>query len=111
MLIIKIDPCTEENKYLLFNYLLIISTNIINAIKYKTRIIYNYIYCSVNIGSYCGALASLKASELGSIVIKESLIRAGLKGSDVSEVIMGQVFIILEEVNGASHCTIRFTYV
>lgn len=28
---------------------------------------------------------------MGSIVIKESLIRAGLKGTDVSEVIMGQV--------------------
>jgi len=42
-------------------------------------------------GSLCGSLASLKASELGGLVIKESLTRAGLDGADVSEVVMGQV--------------------
>ncbi|XP_071642674.1 acetyl-CoA acetyltransferase, cytosolic isoform X1 [Temnothorax longispinosus] len=59
------------------------------------------------LGSYCGALSSLKASELGSIVIKESLIRAGLKGSDVSEVIMGQILTATEGQNPARQAAIR----
>lgn len=42
-------------------------------------------------GSFCGSLSSLKASDLGSIVIRESLARAHLKPTDVSEVILGQV--------------------
>lgn len=45
------------------------------------------------LGSFCGSLSSLKASDLGSIVIKESLERASLKASHVSEVILGQVKI------------------
>ncbi|XP_011684429.1 PREDICTED: acetyl-CoA acetyltransferase, cytosolic [Wasmannia auropunctata] len=59
------------------------------------------------IGSFCGSLSSLKASELGSIVIKESLARAGLKGSDVSEVIMGQVLTATEGQNPARQAAIR----
>lgn len=43
------------------------------------------------LGSFCGTLSSLKASDLGSIVIKESLKRANLEPTDVSEVIFGQV--------------------
>lgn len=43
------------------------------------------------IGKFGGMLSSLSASELGSIVIKESLRRAGLNGADVSEVLMGCV--------------------
>ena len=43
------------------------------------------------IGSLNGQLSSLPAHELGSIVIKESLKRAGTKPEQVSEVIMGQV--------------------
>lgn len=42
-------------------------------------------------GSFCGSLSSVKASDLGSIVIKESLLKVGLSPSDVSEVILGQV--------------------
>jgi len=59
------------------------------------------------IGSYCGSLSSLKASELGSIVIKESLRRAGLKGSDVSEVIMGQILTATEGQNPARQAAIN----
>ncbi|XP_012530396.1 acetyl-CoA acetyltransferase, cytosolic [Monomorium pharaonis] len=59
------------------------------------------------IGSYCGSLASLKASELGSIAIKESLVRAGLKGSDVSEVIMGQILTASEGQNPARQAAIH----
>lgn len=43
------------------------------------------------VGSYLGSLSSLKATELGAIVIKEAVIRAGIKPEDVSEVIMGCV--------------------
>lgn len=48
------------------------------------------------IGSFCGSLSCLKASLLGSIVIKESLAKVGLNGTDVSEVIMGQVYLIFQ---------------
>ena len=43
------------------------------------------------IGGFMGSLSSLKATELGSIAIKEAVSRAGIKGGDVSEVIMGCV--------------------
>lgn len=47
--------------------------------------------CRTPIGGFDGALASLTAPELGSVVIREVLSRAGLSGVDVSEVIMGEV--------------------
>ncbi|MBI5183202.1 MAG: acetyl-CoA C-acetyltransferase [Nitrospinae bacterium] len=43
------------------------------------------------IGSFLGSLSSIKATELGSIVIKEAIQRAGIKGEDVDEIIMGNV--------------------
>lgn len=43
------------------------------------------------IASFQGGLASLKSTELGSIVIKEALARAGVAGEGVDEVIMGCV--------------------
>lgn len=43
------------------------------------------------IGSFCGSLSSLKAHELGSVVIKEVLKRANVNSNEVSEVILGQV--------------------
>ena len=42
-------------------------------------------------GKFGGALAPLTASQLGGIVIKEALKRAGYKGEEVDEVIMGSV--------------------
>lgn len=44
------------------------------------------------IGSFGGALASLSAVDLGAIVIKEAVKRAGIDPKDVSEVIMGQIY-------------------
>ncbi|CAL1689242.1 unnamed protein product [Lasius platythorax] len=44
---------------------------------------------------------------MGSIVIKESLIRAGLKETDVSEVIMGQVLTAGEGQNPARQATVN----
>jgi acetyl-CoA C-acetyltransferase len=43
------------------------------------------------IGSFQGAFADVSATKLGSIVIAEALKRAGVKGDEVNEVIMGCV--------------------
>jgi len=43
------------------------------------------------VGSFLGALKNFKAPELGGIAIKEALLRSGLSGEDVGEVIMGNV--------------------
>lgn len=43
------------------------------------------------IGSFLGSLKNVRATELGALVIKEALNRAGLSGTDVDEVIMGNV--------------------
>jgi acetyl-CoA C-acetyltransferase len=43
------------------------------------------------IGSFQGALSSVKATELGAIAIKAALERAGVDGKDVDEVLMGMV--------------------
>ena len=43
------------------------------------------------VGSFNGAFASLAAHELGAIAIKAALERAGVKGEEVNEVIMGQI--------------------
>ncbi|WP_425059881.1 Acetyl-CoA acetyltransferase [Sporomusa carbonis] len=43
------------------------------------------------IGSFNGALAPFSAPELGAVVIKEALNRAGVPGADVDEVIFGNV--------------------
>lgn len=47
--------------------------------------------CRTPIGSFQGVLSSLTAPQLGSIAMKEALIRAGIQGKDVSEVIFGEV--------------------
>lgn len=43
------------------------------------------------IGTFMGALSNTPVTELGSIVIKEALNRAGISGEQVDEVIMGNV--------------------
>ena len=43
------------------------------------------------IGSFNGALASVAASELGTIAIKEALSRSSVSAEDVNDVILGQV--------------------
>ena len=43
------------------------------------------------VGSYLGSLSALSAPQLGAIVIKEALKRAGVKPEQVDEVIMGCV--------------------
>lgn len=43
------------------------------------------------IGIHCGAVASLRAHDLGAAVIQGLLQRSGIEASDIDEVIMGQV--------------------
>ncbi|TBO32655.1 acetyl-CoA C-acetyltransferase [Aquabacterium lacunae] len=43
------------------------------------------------VGKFGGTLAKTPAAELGAVVIKELLARTGVKGEQISEVIMGQV--------------------
>jgi acetyl-CoA C-acetyltransferase len=47
--------------------------------------------CRTPIGSFQGGLSPVPAPRLGSIVVKESLRRAGVRPEDVDEVIMGNV--------------------
>lgn len=44
------------------------------------------------IGNLNGCLSTLKAHELGAIIIRDVLAQAQIPPSDMSEVIMGQVF-------------------
>lgn len=52
-----------------------------------------YIVAAVRtpIGAFGGALSSFSATQLGATVIKEAVIRAGIKPEDVQEVFMGNV--------------------
>jgi acetyl-CoA C-acetyltransferase len=47
--------------------------------------------CRTPVGSFRGSLSSLTAPRLGAIVVREALRRAGVRGEDVDEVIMGNV--------------------
>ncbi|KAI4492523.1 hypothetical protein M0804_002314 [Polistes exclamans] len=59
------------------------------------------------IGSFCGNLSSLKASDLGSIVIKECLAKVNVDPSDVSEVILGQTLTAGQGQNPARQAAIK----
>ncbi len=47
--------------------------------------------CRTPIGSFLGSLSTLSAPRLGAIVIEEAIRRAGLRKTDIQEVIMGNV--------------------
>jgi acetyl-CoA C-acetyltransferase len=47
--------------------------------------------CRTAIGNFLGGVRQVSAPELGGIVIKETIKRAGITGEDVDEVIMGNV--------------------
>ncbi|KDR12729.1 acetyl-CoA acetyltransferase, cytosolic isoform X2 [Zootermopsis nevadensis] len=57
-------------------------------------------------GAYKGALSSLRAHEIGSIVIKEALIRAKVQPEEVSEVIMGQAVTAGQGQNPARQASV-----
>ena len=47
--------------------------------------------CRTAIGDFSGSLSSVSATDIGAIVIKEAIRRAGIKNEDIDEVIMGSV--------------------
>ena len=47
--------------------------------------------CRTAVGDFSGSLSAVTATDLGALVIKESLKRAGVENKDVDEVIMGSV--------------------
>ncbi|XP_059157657.1 acetyl-CoA acetyltransferase, cytosolic-like [Physella acuta] len=59
------------------------------------------------IGSFNGALSVFAAHDLGSIAIKEALNRAGIKGDEVSEVILGQVLTGGQGQNPARQAAVK----
>lgn len=59
------------------------------------------------IGTFGGALANVTAAELGAIVIKEALKRAGVNPADVNEVIMGNVLQAGQGQNPARQAAIK----
>ncbi|KAK7107761.1 hypothetical protein V1264_015623 [Littorina saxatilis] len=59
------------------------------------------------VGNFNGALSSLAAHDLGSIAIQEALKRAGVKGEDVSEVIIGQVLTAGQGQNPARQASVN----
>ncbi|MGF7009785.1 acetyl-CoA C-acetyltransferase [Lachnospiraceae bacterium PF1-21] len=48
------------------------------------------------VGSFGGGLKSLSAIDMGAMVVKEAVVRAGIKPDDVDEVIIGQVGQVAE---------------
>ncbi|MBT5266939.1 MAG: acetyl-CoA C-acetyltransferase [Rhodospirillaceae bacterium] len=58
------------------------------------------------VGGFSGGLSSLTASELGEVAIRAALERAGIEGSDVDEVILGQVLTAAQGMNPARQAAI-----
>ena len=59
------------------------------------------------IGKFGGSLAKIPAPELGALVIREAVARAGLKPEQVDSVIMGQVLTAGSGQNPARQATIK----
>lgn len=59
------------------------------------------------IGKFSGALAHVPAAELGAHVIRSLMAKTGLKGEQISEVIMGQVLAAGTGQNGARQAAIK----
>jgi acetyl-CoA C-acetyltransferase len=59
------------------------------------------------VGSFNGAFAATPAHELGAVVIKELLSRAGLEPAEVDEVILGQVLTAAQGQNPARQASIE----
>ena len=59
------------------------------------------------IGKFGGALSAVPAAELGAIVVKEALVRAGIKPSDVDDVLLGCVLQSAQGQNVARQAAIK----
>src|SRR5438445_9155915 len=58
------------------------------------------------VGSFNGAFAATPAHELGAVVIKELLSRAGVEAAEVDEVILGQVLTAAQGQNPGRQASI-----
>ncbi|MDF2388586.1 acetyl-CoA C-acetyltransferase [Nostoc ellipsosporum NOK] len=58
------------------------------------------------VGSFNGAFAATPAHELGAVVVKELLARAGVEAAEVDEVILGQVLTAAQGQNPARQASI-----
>ena len=63
--------------------------------------------CRTPIGSFGGALKDLSAADLGAIVIREAIARAGINGADIGDVIMGCVLQAGAGMNVARQAAIK----
>lgn len=63
--------------------------------------------CRTAVGSFGGSLKGLSASDLGGIVVKEAINRAGLKPENIDEVVMGSVGQIAENAFVARTSSIK----
>ena len=63
--------------------------------------------CRTPIGSFGGALKDLTAADLGAIVIREAIARAGIDGADIGDVIMGCVLQAGNGMNVARQAAIK----
>ena len=63
--------------------------------------------CRTPIGSFGGALKDLSASDLGAIVIREAIARAGVNAVDIGDVIMGCVLQAGAGMNVARQAAIK----
>ncbi len=59
------------------------------------------------VGAFGGALSTLSAHELGAVVIREVLKRAGVEAGQVDEVIMGQILTAGESQNPARKASLK----
>ncbi len=59
------------------------------------------------VGSFNGAFASMPAHDLGTVVIKEVLARAGVDAKEVDEVILGQILTAAQGQNPARQAAIN----
>lgn len=62
--------------------------------------------CRTPIGKFGGALKDVSAAELGSVVIREALARAGVSPADVDEVILGCVLTAAQGQNVARQAAV-----
>src|ERR671929_575570 len=63
--------------------------------------------CRTPIGSFGGAFKDLSAVDLGAVVIREAIRRAGVKAADIGDVIMGCVLQAGAGMNVARQAAIK----
>src|SRR5215210_9413590 len=63
--------------------------------------------CRTPIGSFGGALKDVSAADLGAIVIREAIARAGVEAKDIGDVIMGCVLQAGSGMNVARQASLK----